>query len=229
MLLVRARGCRVRIHRSPASIAAPIGPAGGGDSARADAGGGARQRAHRGADRHLRRRRRGHLPRRRRGRFHARRNAGRSRLLRVLQQPRTGRAVGRGSRYRPVDAGASDGRGRSLPAMSGRGGARSAPDPRKRLRPPPEPAFDCEQGWPCADPVHVDVWRISMLRKFVIGAAGAFACLSAASAPTFAHVTLERQEAPSAPPTRRCCGCRTDAAARPPPRCGCACRRASSA
>ena len=35
-----------------------------------------------------------------------------------------------------------------------------------------------------------------MLRKFVIGAAGAFACLSAASAPTFAHVTLERQEAP---------------------------------
>ena len=35
-----------------------------------------------------------------------------------------------------------------------------------------------------------------MVRKFVIGAAGAFACLSAASAPTFAHVTLERQEAP---------------------------------
>ena len=31
-----------------------------------------------------------------------------------------------------------------------------------------------------------------MVRKFVIGAAGAFACLSAASA----HVTLERQEAP---------------------------------
>ena len=35
-----------------------------------------------------------------------------------------------------------------------------------------------------------------MLRKFVIGAAGAFACLSAVSVPTFAHVTLERQEAP---------------------------------
>jgi uncharacterized protein YcnI len=35
-----------------------------------------------------------------------------------------------------------------------------------------------------------------MLRKFVIGAAGAIACLSAASVSTFAHVTLERQEAP---------------------------------
>jgi uncharacterized protein YcnI len=35
-----------------------------------------------------------------------------------------------------------------------------------------------------------------MFRKFLIGAAGAFACLSAASAPGFAHVTLERQEVP---------------------------------
>lgn len=35
-----------------------------------------------------------------------------------------------------------------------------------------------------------------MLRQFMIGAASAVACLSAASAPTSAHVTLERQEAP---------------------------------
>jgi uncharacterized protein YcnI len=35
-----------------------------------------------------------------------------------------------------------------------------------------------------------------MVRKFAIGAVGAFVCLSAASAPTSAHVTLERQEAP---------------------------------
>jgi uncharacterized protein YcnI len=34
-----------------------------------------------------------------------------------------------------------------------------------------------------------------MLRNFVIGAAGAVACLSAASIPTFAHITLERPEA----------------------------------
>ena len=35
-----------------------------------------------------------------------------------------------------------------------------------------------------------------MFRQFVIGAVGAVACLSAASIPTSAHVTLERQEAP---------------------------------
>jgi uncharacterized protein YcnI len=34
-----------------------------------------------------------------------------------------------------------------------------------------------------------------MLRKFIIGAAGAAACLWAASVPTRAHITLERQEA----------------------------------
>jgi len=35
-----------------------------------------------------------------------------------------------------------------------------------------------------------------MIRKFAIGAMSAVACLSAASVPTFGHVTLERQEAP---------------------------------
>jgi uncharacterized protein YcnI len=35
-----------------------------------------------------------------------------------------------------------------------------------------------------------------MVRPFVFGAMGAVACLLAASVPTFAHVTLERQEAP---------------------------------
>src|SRR5258705_727724 len=35
-----------------------------------------------------------------------------------------------------------------------------------------------------------------MLRKFFIGAVGAVACLSATSTPTFAHITLERSEAP---------------------------------
>jgi periplasmic copper chaperone A len=35
-----------------------------------------------------------------------------------------------------------------------------------------------------------------MVRKFIIGAIGAFACLSATTGLTSAHVTLERQEAP---------------------------------
>jgi uncharacterized protein YcnI len=39
-----------------------------------------------------------------------------------------------------------------------------------------------------------------MVRKFAIGAVGAIACLSAASAPTSAHVTLEHQEAPVGSP-----------------------------
>ena len=86
--------------------------------------------------------------------------------------------------------------GRSLPAMSGRAGARSAPDLRKRLRLPPEPALTA-RGLAARRPRFT--WtsgEFSMVRKFVIGAAGALACLSAVSAPTSAHVTLERQEAP---------------------------------